>query len=96
MKKTIIIAIVAVAVIAIVAFFYPKNAGGTCGFCQPPPAVQRTEYGCLGFKQEIRPGLGCADCGIEIVCYGIVASGKKCYTYMDGFENLPTEVLCEY
>ena len=59
MRKSFTIVIVAVVVIAIIAFFYPKNAGSTCGFCPSPPAIQRTEYGCIGFKQEIHPDSGC-------------------------------------
>ena len=94
MKKTVIIAIIAIVIIALVTFLYPKNAGSTCGFCPSPPAIQRTEYGCIGFKQDLRPGPGCMDCGINIVCYGIVTAEKKCYTYMDGFEKPPTEVPC--
>ncbi len=94
MKKKILIAIVVLIVMFLAGFFYPKDAGSTCGFCPPPPTVQRTEYGCIGFKQDVEPDPGCMDCGINIVCYGIVTGEKKCYTYMNDFDSPPTEVSC--
>jgi len=84
-----------VTLIILIVYFYPKEAGGTCGFCPSPPAVQRIEYGCIGFKQDMRPEQGCMDCGIRIVCYGLVTGEKKCYTYMHDFNNPPTEVPCD-
>lgn len=77
--------IVAAAVLLILAaaFFFPKDAGNTDGFGPPPPAISRTEYGCMGFKQTYQP-TDCMDCGAAILCYGIVTSEKKCYTYIRG------------
>ena len=90
-KRLIIIGIITIFLIII---FLPKNAGETCGFCPPPPDIHRTEYGCIGFKQDVNPPFGCMDCGIRISCYGIVTSEKKCYTYPNGFNDTPTEVSC--
>jgi hypothetical protein len=82
-----------IVIIIIIAYFlYPKEAGDTCGFCLGPPAVQRIEYGCIGFKYEYQPP--CIDCGRRILCFGIVTGEKKCYTYMNDFNSPPTEVPC--
>ena len=88
MKKILIIVLIMLG-LGLVYFFFPKDAGGTCGFCPEPPFIHRTEYGCIGIKQDISPGLGCMDCGTNIVCFGIVTSKKKCYTYIKG---TPVEV----
>ena len=82
--------IILAVIIGLIAFFYPKNAGGTCGWCLGPPSIERTEYACIGFKSEYQPN--CMDCGRVILCYGIVTPEKKCYTYLQGFNGLPTEV----
>jgi len=87
-KVIIIISIVIVLVLAY--FFFPKDAGGTCGFCPGPPNIHRTEYGCIGIRADIKSGPGCMDCGTNIVCFGIVTSEKKCYTYI---KETPVEVL---
>ncbi|MBI3036836.1 hypothetical protein HYY73_03755 [Candidatus Woesearchaeota archaeon] len=92
-KKTLAIAIAAIITVALAALFWPKDAGGTCGFCPSSPAVQRIEHGCLGFKHDIEPS-NCLDCGIKVQCYGIVTDDKTCYTYLNGFNNTPTEVPC--
>jgi len=65
-------------------FFFPKDAGSTCGFCPGPPHIHRTEYGCIGIKIDVHPGSGCMDCGTKIVCFGIATSEKKCYTSIKG------------
>ncbi len=67
--------------IALLAFFFPKSAGSTCGFCPGFPSIQRTEYECIGFLSE-SPAY-CLDCGMNIMCFGIVTSKKKCYTAVD-------------
>ncbi|MBU3904558.1 MAG: hypothetical protein KJ906_00200 [Nanoarchaeota archaeon] len=82
MNKLILILII-IILIPLIAFFYPKDAGGTCGFCPGPPHIQRTEYGCIGFKFDYYP-VGCLDCGTHIYCSGIVTSEKKCYTSIQG------------
>jgi DNA-binding transcriptional ArsR family regulator len=75
---------------SILGFFYPKYAGGTCGLCPPPPAVQRIEYNCIGFKYEYQPH--CPDCGSQMLCFGIVTGEKRCYTYIN--YSIPIEVPC--
>ena len=94
MRKGILIIILVIVTISLVAFFYPKNSGVTCGFCQTHPAIHRAEYGCIGFKQDIPPSRGCMDCGTNIICYGIATSEKDCYTYMNDFKKL-TAVPCK-
>ena len=81
MRKILVIIFVIIG-LGLMYIFFPKDAGGTCGFCPGPPNIHRTEYGCLGIKQDKKPGPGCMDCGINIVCYGIVTSEKKCFTYI--------------
>lgn len=93
MKKAVVFAIAAIITVALAAFFWPKDAGGTCGFCPSPPAVQRIEHGCLGFKHDILQS-DCSDCGIKVQCYGIATNDKKCYTYLNGSNNTPTQVPC--
>src|SRR3989338_11137647 len=87
-KKYLLILIltlgVLLAIFLLAIFFFPKNAGGTCGFCPGPLSIHRTEYGCIGIKLDINPGPGCMDCGTDIVCLGIVTSEKKCYTNIKG------------
>src|SRR3989344_4448168 len=91
-RKKIIIAII---IISLAIFFFPKSAGGVCGGeCPSPPAVQRIEYDCIGIKKDAYPPPGCMDCGMRIVCYGIVTDDKKCFTYYDGSNNPPTEISC--
>jgi len=87
MKKILIVPII--VIISLIAFFFPKNAGFTCGFCAGPPSISRTEYGCIGFKVDIPPGLGCMDCGTSITCFGIVTQEKKCYTNLNGLVEVP-------
>lgn len=87
--KKILILILIILVLGLVYLFFPKNAGGTCGFCPGPPQISRTEYSCIGIKYDMHPGPGCLDCGIDILCFGIVTSEKKCYTHIKG---TPVEV----
>lgn len=69
--------IVVVILLGILAYtLYPKNAGGTCGFCAPY-GVHRTEYGCIGIRYEYNPM--CPDCGTRIYCIGFVTNEKHCY-----------------
>jgi len=75
------IIVAGIAVLAVVAFFYPKPAGSSCGFCPMYPYPQVTEYGCNGFKQEVIPKQPCMDCGTSFVCYGITTPDKTCYSY---------------
>lgn len=82
------IIVAAVLLISVAAFFFPKNAGNTDGFGSPPPAISRTEYGCIGFKQTYQQ-TNCDDCGASILCYGIVTPEKKCYTYIRGLVEVP-------
>jgi hypothetical protein len=89
MRKKVLIALTIILGIFSIGFFYPKNAGGSAGFALPPPAIQRIEYDCIGFKYEYK--LDCADCGTQILCYGILTGGKRCYTYIN---NSLTEVAC--
>lgn len=82
----------AVVLLGAIAFFYPKPAGGTCGFCPPAPYPQREEYDCLGFKfDEVR---NCPDCGIIVHCAGIPYGEKKCYTYPDSSSSKYEPVAC--
>lgn len=81
-KPLLIGALIVLAIL--VYFFFPKDAGGTCGFCPGSPNIDRTEYGCIGIKVDMEPGGQCIDCGTNIVCFGIVTSEKKCYTSFDG------------
>lgn len=74
--KMILLGIVAVVIVATVIFLYPKDAGGTCGFC-PESGIHRTEYGCIGFRYD-NIGLG-MDEGTTIKCIGIVTGDKKCF-----------------
>jgi hypothetical protein len=92
MNKILSLILVLIVILVGIYIFYPKDAGGTCGFCPSPPAVQRIEYDCIGFKYEYNPK--CPDCGIQIKCIGIVTGSKKCYTYLSGFNKPPTEVPC--
>jgi hypothetical protein len=89
MRKKYVITLTLIVAVFLTGFFYPKYAGSTCGFCPPPPAVQRIEYGCIGFKYEHLPE--CVDCGKQILCFGIVTGEKECYTY---FNQTLTKVLC--
>jgi len=92
--KKIYIAIIAIVVIVLFWLLFVKEVGGTCGFCPGPPAVQRTEYGCIGLKFDIQPAFGCLDCGTKVMCIGIMTDEKTCYTYLGGFKNSPTQVAC--
>ena len=66
-----------VILLGILAYtLYPKNAGGTCGFCSPV-GIHRTEYDCIGVKYEYTPR--CPDCGAIIYCIGFVTNEKHCY-----------------
>ncbi|MBI4043629.1 MAG: hypothetical protein HY393_02370 [Candidatus Diapherotrites archaeon] len=76
----LLLGILAVAVLALAIFFFPKSAGYTCGFCGPPPSVQRVEYACTGFLVEVPPVPNCFDCGYTLACVGWVGNEKKCYT----------------
>lgn len=89
MKKTVLV-ILAILVAVLVYFFFPKDGGSTCGFCPGPPHIHRTEYGCIGFKYDYQPM--CIDCGTQILCFGIVTSDKKCYTYLHGLKEEAVEV----
>lgn len=80
-KKIILIVIGLIIILGIITFFIPKNSGGTCGFCPGPPYIVRTENTCIGFKYEKEPPKGCMDCGLRLMCIGIVMPHKKCYTY---------------
>ena len=77
MKKIYLISIIVVAV-AFAIFFFPKDAGGTCGFCYPG-GIHKWESGCIGVKWTIIP-TDCADCGANIACFGIPMSDKVCYS----------------
>ncbi len=72
----------------LVVFFAPKNAGHACGFCGPPPSIQRTELGCLGMRMDFPPMPNCADCGSQLVCFGWVTPDETCYTRIDSREPL--------
>jgi hypothetical protein len=90
MRKIPLLILVIVAIF-LIGFFYPKYAGGTCGFCPSTlPVVQRIEYNCIGFKYEYQPH--CPDCGSQILCFGIVTGEKRCYTYIN--YSIPIEVPC--
>jgi hypothetical protein len=92
MKKPLIIIIIIIAV-ALTIFLYPKDAGGTCGWC-PATGVHKIEYNCIGFKYEYNPQ--CPDCGIEIKCIGIVTGQKKCYGIPEGFNTTEeVEIPCK-
>ncbi len=83
MKKSTLILMI-IIIVPLIIFFSPKDAGSTCGgWCQSSPHIQRTEYGCIGFKFDYYP-TGCMDCGTKIYCSGIVTSDKKCYTSIHG------------
>src|SRR3989338_5287181 len=82
MNKRYFLILISALIVLSVIFFFPKNAGSTCGFCPGFPSIHRTEYGCIGIKLDINPG--CMDCGTRIVCLGIVTSNKKCYTNIKG------------
>jgi hypothetical protein len=91
--KKILIGIVVVIAVTLVIFFYPKDAGGICGWC-PSTGIHRTEYDCIGFKYEYKPQ--CPDCGIEIKCMGIVTGQKKYYGVPEGSETTEeVEVPCK-
>jgi hypothetical protein len=84
-KVAKILIFAALVILAAIAFFYPKDAGGTtCGFCGPyqDGAIYKIEYACLGFKVEGKPfGEPYAmDEAGDITCYGIVLPAKTCYT----------------
>ena len=68
-----------IAVIILVAVFYPKSyiIGGLGGYVGPEQTAYKEEYECLGFKNSYYPQ-GCSDCGNVYDCYGI-PYGKKCY-----------------
>ena len=75
-------------ILVLLLFFFPKKAGWTCGWCPPPPAVYKVEYGCIGLKYEYQPP--CIDCGKQILCFGIVTKEKKCYTKENNqFKEVP-------
>ena len=92
--KKFFLALIVFVVIVLFWVLFVKDAGYTCGFCPGPPAVQRTEFGCVGLKFDIEPAFGCMDCGIKVMCIGIVTDEKTCYTYLDGFKNKPTQISC--
>ncbi|MFH1199917.1 MAG: hypothetical protein V1708_02520 [Candidatus Micrarchaeota archaeon] len=89
-KKNILIA---VAVIAVAAFFYPKQIGGsTCGLCPGYPYPQFEETGCFGIKQTTHQT--CADCGDVVNCYGLPLPEKKCFSQNPtGPERLEVQCL---
>jgi hypothetical protein len=90
--KKIFIGAVAVVVIVLAIFLYPKDAGDTCGLC-PVGGIHRTEYGCLGFKYQYQHG--CLDCGLQIKCIGIVTGEKRCYGVPEGANlNQDVEMPC--
>ena len=84
MKKKYLIMLIIFICLALIAFFFPKGAGSSCGFCPGPPSIQVTEYGCIGFRAHLKPIIPCMDCGPSIVCFGWVTPEKRCYTRVDG------------
>lgn len=102
MKKVYLVITIIIIVLALTAFFYPKNAGGgTCGFCQAGQ-YKWIEYNCLGFTKigfhgsnfmENIFGTGfCLDCPKTRMCYGLVYGTKKCY---DKSDEPRTEISCD-
>jgi len=83
-KRTIIILIVSLIIIlGATYFFIPKKAGNICGFCAGPPYIVKTENSCIGFRYEKQPPKECNDCGVTLMCVGVVTPWKKCYTYSE-------------
>ncbi len=83
-KKVIIILIVSIIIIlGATYFFIPKKAGNICGFCPGPPYIVKTENSCIGFRYEKQPPRECNDCGVTLMCVGIVTPWKKCHTYSE-------------
>jgi len=96
MKKTNLISIIAIIIIiGLIAFFYPKDAGGgTCGMCGPGQ-YKWEEYNCLGFDYVISGcsmhitdhlfgKIGqCTDAPTQLLCYGLVYGSEKCYDKSD-------------
>lgn len=103
-KRFLTVAIVySIIFICLIAFFYPKNAGGgTCGMCNVGE-YRWIERSCLGYKyigmhgsspfdkllgREVLP---CLDCTGQFTCYGIVYGDQRCY---DRDEEPRIELLC--
>ncbi len=69
--------LIGLSILILIMFFFPKNAGSTCGFC-PSLGIYKNEYDCFGLKYSYQPK-NCLDCGSRILCFGIVTGERKCY-----------------
>jgi len=82
MNNKIKMLLIGIAIILLILFLYPKDAGGgNCGFCMVGE-YKWTERNCLGFEQQYYPE-GCADCTTDLICYGIPYGEKTCYDNSD-------------
>lgn len=95
-KKTLVIILIAVIVIASLSvFFYPKKrvVGGLRGFIGPNETAYREEYSCFGIKHDFCPPW--PDYGCDLLCYGLIFD-KKCYTetVQGGSKLIKTPTTC--